>query len=147
MATVDVSVGSDLPPDEAWALASDLDRFEDWLTIFGGWRSAVPKKIEKGTRVASCVKVKGFRNVIRWEVTEYEPPRSLELKGTGRGGVRIALTLTVNDEPKGSSYHLVANLSGGLLNTPVGKIVAKVLRSDVDKSVANLAQLQPAGNS
>jgi uncharacterized protein YndB with AHSA1/START domain len=144
MATVDVSVSSDLQPDDAWALASDLDRFDDWLTIFGGWRSALPKKVEKGTRVASCVKVKGFRNVIHWEVTEYEPPRRLELKGTGRGGVRIALTLTINDENTGSSYHLVADLSGGVLNTPVGKLVAKVLRSDVHKSVSNLAQLQAA---
>lgn len=144
MASVDVSVTSDLEPDDAWALASDLDRFDDWLTIFGGWRGPLPKKIEKGTRVASCVKVKGFRNVIHWEVTKYEPPRRLELKGTGRGGVRIALTLTIDGRNHGSSYHLVADLTGGVLNTPVGKLVAKVLRSDVQKSVSNLAQLQAA---
>ena len=29
MATVDVAVSSDLNPDQAWALASDLRRFED----------------------------------------------------------------------------------------------------------------------
>jgi uncharacterized protein YndB with AHSA1/START domain len=144
MATVDVSVKSDLPPDDAWALASDLDRFDEWLTIFGGWRSDVPDQIEEGTRVASCIKVKGFRNVIHWEVTEYEPPRRLELKGSGRGGVRIALTLTVDPDKPGSVYHLVANLTGALLNGPVGRLVAKVLKSDVDKSVANLAQLQAA---
>jgi hypothetical protein len=115
-----------------------------WLTIFGGWRSPVPDKVEKGTRVASCIKVKGFRNVIRWEVTEWAPPRRLELKGSGRGGVRIALTLTIDDDDSGSRYHLVAKLTGGLLNTPVGGLVAKVLKSDVDKSASNLAQLQVA---
>jgi hypothetical protein len=142
MATVDVSVSSELRPDDAWALASDLNRFDEWLTIFGGWRSPVPEKITKGTRVASCIKVKGFRNIIRWEVTEWTPPRRLELKGSGRGGVRIALTLTIDDDGQGSCYHLVAKLTGGLLNTPVGGLVAKVLKSDVDKSVDNLAQLQ-----
>jgi hypothetical protein len=41
MATVDVAVSSDLIPEQAWALASDLRRFEEWLTILGGWRSEV----------------------------------------------------------------------------------------------------------
>jgi hypothetical protein len=35
MATVAVAVSSDLCPEPAWALASDLRRFEEWLTIFG----------------------------------------------------------------------------------------------------------------
>ncbi|MDT5094188.1 MAG: hypothetical protein QOH60_3551 [Mycobacterium sp.] len=144
MATVDVSVKSALRPDDAWALASDLDRFDEWLTIFGGWRSPVPKQIEKGTRVASCVKVKGFRNVINWEVTEYEPPKRLAMKGSGRGGVRITLTLTIDEDGAGSRYHLVAKLAGGLLNSPVGNLVAKVLKADVNKSVSKLAQLQAA---
>jgi hypothetical protein len=37
---------------------------------------------------------------------------------------------------------VVADLSGGLLSTPVGRLVAKVLESDVRKSVENLAALR-----
>lgn len=69
MATVDVAVSSELTPDRAWALASDLRRFDEWLTIFGGWRSEVPSEIEVGTCVSSLIKVKGFRNVIHWHVS------------------------------------------------------------------------------
>ena len=72
MAKVDVAVSSDLTPDRAWALASDLRRFDDWLTIFGGWRSEVPSYVEVGTCVSSLIKVKGFRNTIHWRVTRYE---------------------------------------------------------------------------
>ena len=36
MAKVDVAVSSALSPDKAWALASDLRRFDEWLTIFAG---------------------------------------------------------------------------------------------------------------
>jgi hypothetical protein len=53
MATVDVAVSSDLSPDHAWAVASDLRRFDDWLTIFGGWRGDVPSHVEVGTCVSS----------------------------------------------------------------------------------------------
>lgn len=42
----------------------------------------------------------------------------------------------------GSTFHLTADLTGGLLNTRVGGLVAKVLESDVRKSVENLAALR-----
>jgi len=45
MAKVDVAASSDPSPEQAWALASDLRRFDEWLTIFGGWRIEVPAQI------------------------------------------------------------------------------------------------------
>jgi len=142
MARVDVSAPSELPPAAAWKLASDLSRFGEWMTIFGGWRSAVPSKIEEGTRISSCIKVKGFRNVIHWTVTHYDEPKSIEMQGRGRGGIRIAVTATISDDDPGSKFHLTADLNGGVLGGPVGKLVARVLRTDVRRSVENLAALQ-----
>ena len=142
MATVDVAVSSDLNPDQAWALASDLRRFDDWLTIFGGWRSDVPSYIEVGTCVSSLIKVKGFRNTVHWRVTRYDEPKTIELVGRGRPGICIALRLCVKDNKPGSTFQVIAELTGGLLNTRVGNLVAKVLESDVRKSVSRLAQLR-----
>lgn len=142
MAQVDVSTKSNLSPESAWKLASDLGRFGDWMTIFGGWRGEVPSTIDKGTRVSSLIKVKGFRNVIHWEVTEYDEPHSIELTGRGRGGVRITVAMGVTDDQPGSTFDLTAKLGGGLLSGPLGSLVAKVIKSDVRKSVCNLAALQ-----
>jgi Polyketide cyclase / dehydrase and lipid transport len=142
VATVDVSVSSELSPERAWALASDLRRFDEWLTIFGGWRSDVPSQVEVGTCVSSLIKVKGFRNVIHWCVTRYDEPKEIELVGRGRPAVCIALRLCVKDDQAGSTFQVVADLTGGLLNTRIGKLVAKVLESDVRKSVTNLAALR-----
>jgi Polyketide cyclase / dehydrase and lipid transport len=141
MATVDVSVSSDLSPDKAWELASDLRRFDEWLTIFGGWRSEVPTEVEVGTCVSSAIKVKGFRNVIHWRVTRYDEPKAIELVGRGKPAICIALRLCVKDDNPGSVFQVIADLTGGLLNTRVGNLVAKVLESDVRKSVTNLAAL------
>ena len=55
MATVDVAVSSDVSPEQAWALASDLRRFEEWLTIFGGWRSRSPQHPARGRLVAKVL--------------------------------------------------------------------------------------------
>jgi len=142
MATVDVSVSSQLAPQQAWKLASDLDRFGEWLTIFAGWKSPVPESIDVGTQVSSLIKVKGFRNTIHWEVTRYDEPQKIALEGGGRGGVKIALTMTVADDDPGSTFHLLADLSGGLLSGPIGAVVARVLGSDVRRSVENLAALR-----
>ncbi|OBK74803.1 SRPBCC family protein [Mycobacterium sp. 1164985.4] len=142
MAAVDVSVSSDLSPHKAWELASDLSRFDEWLTIFGGWRSEVPDNIEVGTCVSSLIKVKGFRNTIHWQVKRYDEPKVVEMVGRGRPGIRIGLTLCVRDDQPGSTFQVVADLSGGLLNTRVGNLVAKVIESDVRKSVSNLASLR-----
>jgi Polyketide cyclase / dehydrase and lipid transport len=142
LARVDVSTSSDLEPGAAWKLACDLSRFEEWMTIFGGWRGDVPATVEEGTHVSSCVKVKGFRNVVHWTVTRYDEPNSIELQGRGRGGIRIAVAMTVTDNHPGSTFRLTADLKGGVLSGPIGRVVARVLRSDVRKSGNNLAALQ-----
>jgi hypothetical protein len=142
VARVDVSTTSDLSPESAWKLASDLGRFGDWMTIFGGWRGKIPSTIEKGTCVSSLIKVKGFRNVIHWEVTQYDEPTAIELVGRGRGGVRIIVAMQVTDRNPGSTFQLSAELGGGLLNGPIGKLVAKMITSDVRESVCNLAALE-----
>ncbi|MDR3657120.1 MAG: SRPBCC family protein [Mycobacterium sp.] len=141
MARVDVSMSSDLEPEAAWKLASDLRRFGEWMTIFGGWRGEVPAAVEEGARVSSCIKVKGFRNIIHWRVTRYDEPNSVELQGRGRGGVQIAVALTIDGNHQGSDLHLAADVKGGVLSGPVGGLVARVLKGDVRKSVRNLAAL------
>ena len=142
MADLDVTVRSDVDPATAWALASDLRRFDEWLTIFGGWRSDVPDEISVGTTVKSLIRVKGFRNTITWRVTSYDEPKRIGLEGSGRGGVRIALDLTVEGAGDASAFRVAAELSGGLLSGPVGRMVAKVIEGDVRRSVDNLAALR-----
>ncbi len=142
MARIDVAVPTELAPQQAWKLASDLHRFDEWLTIFGGWRSDVPSTIDEGTCVSSCIRVKGFRNIIHWRVTRYDEPTLIDMSGAGRGGVRISLTIEVQDAPPGSRFRVLAELKGGLLGTRIGQLVARVLQSEVRKSVTNLAVLR-----
>jgi len=92
--------------------------------------------------VSSLIKVKGFRNTIHWRVTRYDEPKTIELVGRGRPGICIALRLCVKDNKPGSTFQVIAELTGGLLNTRVGNLVANVLESDVRKSVSRLAKLR-----
>ena len=75
-------------------------------------------------------------------MTQYDEPNAIELAGRGRGGVHITVAMKVTDNKPGSTFELSADLSGGLLNGPLGKLVAKIIKSDVRKSVCNLAALE-----
>ncbi|MGH3638454.1 MAG: type II toxin-antitoxin system Rv0910 family toxin, partial [Mycobacterium sp.] len=88
MAKLSVSVDVPLSPDNAWDAASDLSRYKDWLSIHRVWRSTLPDTLEKGTKLASVVEVKGMLNLVRWTIVSYKPPQSLTLDGDGKGGVK-----------------------------------------------------------
>lgn len=141
MATIKVSVEMPENPQGAWDKASALERFDEWMTIHGGWRSPLPKPLAKGSEVDSLVKVKGFKNTISWTFTEFEEPKLIEMSGYGKGGIKISLTIHVREHSGGSELTLDAYFGGGVLFGPVGKVVARALDSDVKKSVANLAAL------
>src|SRR5689334_24517103 len=91
MAKLSVSVDVPLPPEKAWEAASDLSRYKEWLTIHRVWRSTLPDTLEKGTKLASVVEVKGMMNLVRWTIVSYKPPNSLTLDGDGKGGVKVKL--------------------------------------------------------
>ena len=69
MAKLSVSVDVPLPPEKAWEAASDLSRYREWLTIHRVWRSTLPDTLEKGTKLASVVEVKGMMNLVRWTLS------------------------------------------------------------------------------
>ena len=51
--------------------------------------------------------------------------------------------MRVIDNRPGSTFQLVAEMRGSVSSGPLGRLVAKVLTSDVRKSVRNLAALTP----
>ena len=88
MAKLSVSVDVPLPPEQAWAAASDLSRYKEWLSIHRVWRSKLPETLEKGTQLVSIVEVKGMPNLIKWTIVNYKPPEAMTLDGDGKGASR-----------------------------------------------------------
>lgn len=137
MAKLSGSIDVPLPPDVAWQHASDLSRYQDWLTIHRVWRSALPDEIEKGTVVESIVEVKGMYNRIKWTVVRYKPPEGMTLNGDGVGGVKVKLLAKVAPNGDGSTVSFDVHLGGPALFGPIGMIVAAALRGDINQSLQN----------
>lgn len=146
MAKVNVSGDLSLSPTQAWAACSDLSRFGDWLTIHEVWRSPLPApdEIGAGTKLSSIIKAKGTRVRFEWTISEYQPPAddsssgTVTLKGDGKGGVKTDVTLSVKPAKSGSAVGIEANLGGLPLIGLAGKAAAKVIKGDLEKSLANI---------
>src|SRR5271156_6846876 len=129
MAKLSVSIDVPLPPEQAWADASNLSRYKEWLTIHRVWRSKLPEQLEKGTVIDSIVEVKGMPNRLTWTIVNYKPPQAMTLDGNGVGGVKV--------KPKddNSVVSLDVHLGGPALFGPIGMIVAAALKSDIRESL------------
>lgn len=138
MASLTVTEELPMSPAQAWAAASDLARFDRWMTIHAGWLSPLPEKIEQGTTVSSKVTMVGVSNRIDWTVTRYDEPTRISLTGRGRGGVRISLDMTVSGSGETCTVTMDAEFGGGILRGPISSVVGRALKGDMHRSVRNL---------
>jgi carbon monoxide dehydrogenase subunit G len=135
MAKLSGAIDVPLPPAEAWAHASDLSRYQDWLTIHRVWRSDLPERLEKGTVLESIVEVKGMPNRIKWTIVHYKPQEAMTLNGEGVGGVKVKLIAKVKPKGDNSVVSFDVHLGGPALFGPIGMIVAAALKGDIRESL------------
>lgn len=144
MAVAKVNATATVPasPARTWAVASDLSRFDEWMSLHDGWRGDVPAVIETGTALTSVVTVMGLRNRISWLVESYTPPTGLSISGRGVGGVRVALALSIRAAGEETSEVTIdAEVTGRPVFGPVGMAIGRAVRADIRRSVATLADI------
>ncbi|MCF8568841.1 SRPBCC family protein [Gordonia sp. HY002] len=137
MAKTSDSIHVDLSPEDTFAAAADLSRYDEWLVLHDGWRSALPAADElgKGTTLSSVIKAKGTRVRFTWEVEKFDRPNEVALKGAGKGGVKAKLNLTIKPDGDGSTISFLIDLGGLPLMGPVGKAAALAVKSDIHTSL------------
>jgi carbon monoxide dehydrogenase subunit G len=103
MAKVDVTADVPMRPQDMWDHVSDLSQLGEWLTMHEGWRSELPDELTEGTQIVGVARAKGFRNRVTWTVTTWDPPHQVALSGSGKGGAKYTVTLSVKPTDKGST--------------------------------------------
>lgn len=134
---------ADVPmtPQDTWDHVSDLSELGDWLVMHEGWRSELPEELTAGTQIAGVARAKGMRNRVTWTVTTWDPPNELALSGSGKGGTKYGVTLTVRSTKGGSTLGLRLELAGPALFGPLGSAAARAIKGDVEKSLKQFVQL------
>ena len=130
-----------LPPEDAWAHASDLSTLGDWLCMHQGWRSELPEELEVGTTIIGVAGAKGMRNRVTWTVRHIDPPKLLEITGAGVGGSKYALKMIVAPSKSGSKFTVKIDLGGAPLFGPIGMAASRAIKGDIDRSIAKFEEL------
>ncbi|MBD0023661.1 toxin [Gordonia pseudamarae] len=141
MAKASNSISLDISVDEAWAAASDLARFDEWLILHDGWRGDVPGELSEKLKVTSVVSVKGARIRFDWVIDRYRPPVEIRLSGKGKGGIKATLDLAITASGTGSTVTLGIDLGGLPLIGPAGKAAAKAVEGDLAVSLQKFRQV------
>ena len=141
MAAVDMTADVPMSPQDMWDHVADLSNLGDWLVLHEGWRSELPDELSEGAEVVGVARAKGFRNRVTWTVTMWEPPHQVALSGSGKGGAKYAVTLTVRPTKQGSALGLRLELGGRPLFGPVGSAAARAVKGDVEKSLKQFVKL------
>ncbi len=124
-----------MTPQDMWDRVSDLSDLGDWLVLHEAWRSELPDELTEGVQVVGVARAKGFRNRVTWTITTWDPPHQVALSGSGKGGAKYAVTLTVRPAEGGSALGLRLELGGRPLFGPVGAAAARAVKGDVQKSL------------
>jgi len=130
-----------MTPQQMWDHVSELSDLGDWLVMHEGWRSELPDEITEGTEVIGVARAKGMRNRVTWTVTKWDPPNEVAMTGSGKGGTKYGVTLTVRPTKGGSTLGLRLELGGRPLFGPVGAAAARAVKGDVEKSVRKFVEL------
>lgn len=141
MAKIELSRELTISPQQAWEHASNLDELGNWLTMHEGWRSELPAELTRGTTLIGVAGAKGMRNRVTWTIEKIDPPRLLEIKGTGVGGTKYALKMAVTPTKAGSKFAVRIDLGGAPLFGPVGMAAARAVRGDIEKSIETFVAL------
>jgi hypothetical protein len=141
MAKVDVTADVPINPQDMWDHVSDLSELGEWLTMHEAWRSELPDELSEGAQIVGVARAKGFRNRVTWTITTWDPPNQIALSGSGKGGAKYTVTLSVSPTKKGSTLGVRLDLGGRALFGPVGVTAARAVKGDVEKSLKQFVEL------
>jgi hypothetical protein len=140
MAAVDMTADMPISPGDMWEHVSDLSELGEWLVLHEGWRSELPDEITEGTQIVGVARSRGLRNRVTWTVTKWDPPHEVAMSGSGKGGAKYTVALTVRPAGEGSTLGVRLELGGRALFGPVGSAAARAVKGDVEKSMKQFVQ-------
>ena len=95
----------------------------------------LPDEITEGTEIVGVARSKGLRNRVTWTVTKCDPPHEVTTSGSGKGGTKYGVALTVRPNKDGSTLGLRLELGGQPLFGPVGSAAARAVKGDMERSL------------
>ena len=134
--TIDIAA----PPEEVWAVLTDLGRLDEWVEEHRGFPDGVPATLDEGTTYSQTLEAAGQNVDIAWTVVAHEAPSVLAFDGSGPAGSSATLRYELSPEGQGTrmAYATSFDLPGG----PLGSLAAKAAAPGEDDAEATLERFK-----
>jgi hypothetical protein len=140
MPSVTKSIKLDLPPDQAFALATDPSRFGEWLTLHADWPNGAPTSVSTGDSFKQKLKIMGMPADVDWTVEEASDHRVV-MRGGGPMGAQLATTINAAPDGEATMISYEAEFSGGGIQGPMGDMVTQKAGEEIEASLEKLRAL------
>ena len=141
MPSVTKTIELELPQAEAFALATDPVRFEEWLTLHAGWPNGAPGSPSEGDEFRQQLKIMGMPAQVNWKVEELDEPSRLVMKGAGPMGATLTTSISAAGDGDATTLSYETEFSGGGLEGPMAEAVTKAAGDAVETSLEKLKTL------
>ena len=127
----------DVPPDEAWRLLTEVERWPEWAPHITSVTVTPPGPLTPAS--SGTLRVRHFGSST-FRMSAWEPPRRWEWTG-GIPGLRIIYDhrFTPNGDPDGTTLTWTVSLDGPLA-TVVRPVFARVYGANVDRAIPRLQE-------
>ncbi|HEY2771313.1 MAG TPA: SRPBCC family protein [Solirubrobacteraceae bacterium] len=141
MPSVTKTVELGVPQEEAFRLATDPNRFGEWLTLHQSWPNGAPESTDTGTEFVQKLSIMGMPADVSWTVEAYESPSRMALRGAGPMGAQLATNITAEADGDGTRVSYEAEFSGGGIQGPMSDMVTKKAGEEIETSLGKLKEL------
>jgi len=127
-------------PEVAFAFVADPSNALSWMHGFTRFEAVDPARRGVGTQVTATGSVFGIPLTTTLEVVEYDPPRRLGSRTTGR--LKSYSLWEFAPDPAGTRVTFTGDydVPGGLLRFMGGPLVERELEKNAETSLSNLKQ-------
>lgn len=144
MPAVTKTVELGMSQEEAFKLATDPSRFEEWLTLHQAWPNGAPDSTDTGAQFVQKLSIMGMPADVSWKVEAYEAPSRMALRGEGPLGAQLATSITTEPGGDGTRVSYEAEFSGGGIQGPIGEMVTQKAGEEIETSLGKLKALATA---
>jgi uncharacterized protein YndB with AHSA1/START domain len=141
MPSVTKTIELQLSQEQTFQIATDPDRFGEWLTIHNAWPEGPPASTERGDRFTQRLAIMGMPAEVQWTVREHVAPERLAMSGSGPLGATLTTTISATANGGGTIVSYEAEFSGGGLAGPMGDMVTRKAGEELEASLAKLQAL------
>ena len=146
MANVSTSIDINAPAQDVWAVATDLKRMGEWVSIHRDFPTPPPGEVTQGTRFRQTLAVADTPFEIEWTAAEVNGPTRLSWDGVGPAGSTAHTSYSLSTENGGTrfTYENEFKLPAGKVGEAAGHVVSGAAEREANDSLARLKALVEA---